>query len=207
MLGDTVLNRDLDEFTAAPEFKGNVLVRPSRAHQLVYAAVLFVSVLLAITGLANLIAVFSRSDPSAGATATLGIGLLMLLVALGLMWRFTSPFVFAAAVTDNGLHWRTIFGWHEALWDDVEFVLVEPHSRFGGRAVHVKAGTQRMHYGWFDSTDWYTFGPLESLPADEAKSLTHTIVLRARLARRSPGVWVNDRLDKPIEVSTGQFKW
>lgn len=83
MLGDTVLNRDLDEFTAAPEFRGNTLVRPSRAHQLVYAAVLFVAVLLAITGLANLIAVFSRADSSANATATLGAGLLMLLAALG----------------------------------------------------------------------------------------------------------------------------
>lgn len=207
MLGDTILNRDLDEFTTAPEFKGNVLVRPSRAHQIVYAAVLFIAVLLAITGLANLITVFSHGDASANATATLGIGLLLLLLAIGLIWRFTAPFVFAAAVTDTGLHWRTIFGWHEAPWDDIEFVLVEPHSRLGGRAVYVKANKQRMHYGWFDSTDWYTFGPLESLPADEAKSLTHTIVTRARLAHRSPGVWVNDRLDRPVEVSTGRFQW
>ncbi|PJF47685.1 MAG: hypothetical protein D6709_01005 [Chloroflexi bacterium] len=207
MLGDTVLNRDLDEFASAPEFRGNTLVRPSRTRQFVYTAALFVAVLLAITGLANLIAVLSRADPSANSTAMLGAGLLMLLAALGLIWRLASPFVFATAVTDDSLHWRTIFGWHEAPWDEIEFVLVEPHSRFGGRAVHIKAGNRRMHYGWFDSTDWYTFGPLESLPADEAKSLTHTIVSRARLVRRAPGVWVNDRLDQPVEVSTGQFKW
>ncbi|MDW8352122.1 MAG: hypothetical protein RML99_09440 [Anaerolineae bacterium] len=207
MLGDTVLNRDLDEFMTVPELKGNVLLRPSRAHQILYAAVLFVAALLGVTGLANLVAVFSSGDLSADATAKLGLGFLLLLVALGLLWRFSSPFVFAAAVTEHGLYWRNIFGWHEAPWDEVEFALVEPHSRFGGRAVHVKAGNQRMHFGWFDATDWYTFGPLESLPADEAKSLVHTIVARARLTHRSPGVWVNDRLDRPVEVSTGQFKW
>ncbi len=207
MLGDSVLNRDLDEFMTVPEFKGNVLVRPSRAHRFVYAAILFIAALLAVTGLANLVAVFGRSDHSAAGTATLGLGLLLLLVALGLTWRFAAPLAFAAAVTEDGLNWRTIFGWHEAPWDEVDFVLVEPHSRFGGRAVHVKAGNRRMHYGWFDATDWYTFGPLESLPADEAKALAHTIVLRARLKHQRPGVWVNDRREGPVEVSTGTFKW
>ena len=207
MLGDSVLNRDLDEFTSAPEFKGSVLVRPSRAHRFVYAAVLFVAALLAITGLGNVIVVFSRTSQLADDTVTLGIGLLMLLVALGLVWRFSAPLAFAAAVTEDGLSWRSIFGWHDAPWEEIDFVLVTPHSTFGGREVHVKAGNRIMHYGWFDATDWYTFGPLESLPADEAKSLAHTIVVRARLKRREPGVWVNDRRDQPVQVSTGKLRW
>jgi hypothetical protein len=207
MLGDSVLNRDLDEFTSAPEFKGSVLVRPSRTHRIVYSGALFVAALLAITGLGNVIAVLGNSSQSAGDTLTLGIGLLMLLVALGLAWRFSAPLAFAAAVTEDGLSWRSLFGWHEAPWEEIDFVLVAPHSTFGGREVHVKAGKRMMHYGWFDATDWYTFGPLESLPADEGKSLAHTIVARARLKRREPGIWVNDRRDQPVQVSTGKFKW
>lgn len=207
MLGDSVLKRDLDEFTDAPELKGNMLLRPSRSHRAIYIAALFVAALLAITGVANIVSVLNRTDHPASDTLTLGIGLVLLLVAMTLGWRFVAPLVFAAAVTEEGLAWRSIFGWHAAAWDDVDFVLVEPHTAFGAREVHVKADKQRMHYGWFDSTDWYTFGPLESLPADEAKSLTHTIVARAGLKRREAGVWVTSHADKPIEVSSGMLKW
>lgn len=207
MLKDSVLKRDPDEFTAAPVFKDNLLVRPSRPHRFVYVAVLLIAVLLAITGLANLTAVLGRSDRSTGDTAVLGISMLMLLVALALTWRFAAPLVFAVAVGDEGLAWRSVFGWHTAPWDEIEFVLVEPHSAFGGREVYIKAGKRRLHYGWIDATDWYTLGPLESLPADEAKSLTHTIVARANLKRREPGVWVAERGDQPVEVSTGKFRW
>lgn len=207
MLGDSVLNRDLDEFTSAPELKSSILLRPSRTHRTVYITALFIAALLAITGIANLISVFSRAEHPASDTLTLGIGLVLLLAALTLAWRFAAPLAFAVAVTEEGLAWRSIFGWHAAPWDEIEFVLVEPHTAFGAREVHVKAGKQRMHYGWFDSTDWYTFGPLESLPADEAKSLTHTIVARAGLRRREAGVWVTPNADKPIEVSSGMLKW
>jgi len=207
MLADTVLNRDLDEFLTVPPFKGNVLVRLSLARRLAYAAALFSAAVLAITGLANIVGVFSQAGTSEADTATLGAGFLMILLALALTWRFAVPSAFAVIVTEEALSWRGLLGWHSVPWEEIDFVLVEPHSRLGARQVHVGAGKRIMHYGWFDTTDWYTTGPLESLPADEAKALTHTIVARARLKRREPGTWVNDRRSQPIEVSSGRLKW
>ncbi len=207
MLADTVLQRDLDEFLNVPAFKGSVLVRPSSARRLIYAAALLSGALLAITGLASVVGVFSRAGTSEGDTATLGAGLLMVLVGLVLVWRFATPLAFAVVVTEDGLSWRSVFGWHSLGWEEIDFVLVEPHSRLGARQVHVGAGKRIIHFGWFDPTDWYTTGPLESLPADEAKALTHTIVSRARLKRRESGTWVNDRRDQPVEVSSGRLKW
>jgi hypothetical protein len=207
MLGDTVLNRDLDEFITVPAFKGSVLVRPSSIRRSAYTLALVGAALLAITGLANVVSVLGQAGASAGDTATLGLGFVMILLALGLGWRFAAPLAFAAVVTEEALSWRSLFGWHSVPWDEIDFALVEPHSRLGARQVHVGAGKRILHYGWFDATDWYTTGPLESLPADEAKALTHTIVSRARLKRRQAGVWVNDRRSPPVEPSSGRLKW
>ena len=206
MLSDNVLVRDLNEFVSAPEFKGNMLVRPSRLYRLLFGLGLMAAVLLFITGLANIVAVLSRTDHPASDTLALGAGLLMILLAGGLIWRFTSPFLFAVAVTTEGLAWRTIFGWHRTLWDEVKFALVQPHSAYGGREVHIGAGQARLHFGWFDATDWLAFGPLESLPSVEAKSLLHTITRRANLLERESGVWVRNG-DEKIVVETGQFRW
>lgn len=64
MLADTVLNRDLDEFLTVPPFKSNVLVRLSLARRLAYAAALFSAAVLAITGLANIVGIFSQAGTS-----------------------------------------------------------------------------------------------------------------------------------------------
>jgi hypothetical protein len=209
MLGQTLVDRDLDEFLQSPEFKGSVLIRPSKGHRLFYGIALLVGVLLVITGLANLISVFNRADHPASDTLTLGIGLLLILIGGALAWRFSGPFVFAAGVSEKGLAWRNLFGWHNAFWGDVDFVLVKRHSQFGGHEVHVKTGDGRMHFGWFDATDWYSLGPLESLPSDEGRSLVRTIVSRAGLQRREPGVWVRSvpEGEPPIDVSTGTIQW
>lgn len=206
MLSDNVLVRDLNEFVSAPEFKGNMLVRPSRLYRLLFGLALLAAVLLFITGLANIYAVLNRTDHPISDTLMLGGGLMMILLAGGLIWRFTSPFLFAVAVTTEGLAWRTIFGWHHTSWDKVQFALVQPHSAYGGREVHIGAGKVRLHFGWFDVTDWLAFGPLESLPSAEAKSLLHTIARRAALQEREPGVWVRNG-DEKIVVDTGQFRW
>jgi hypothetical protein len=204
MLADTVLSRDLDEFLTVPPFKGNVLVRPSLTRRLAYAGALFSAAILAITGLAS---IASQTWTSEADTATLGAGFLMILLALALAWRFAAPLAFAVIVTEEALSWRSLLGWHSVPWEEIDFVLVEPHSRLGARQVHVGAGKRILHYGWFDATDWYTTGPLTSLPADEAKALTHAIVARARLKRRESGTWVNDRRSQPVKVSSGRLKW
>jgi len=146
-----------------------MLVRPSSARRLIYAAVLLGGGLPAITGLANVVGVFSRAGTSEGDTATLGAGLLMLLVGLVLVWRFATPPAFTVVVIEDGLSWRSVLGWHSLGWEEIDFVLVEPHSRLGVRQVRVGAGKRIIHLGWFDPTDQYTTGSLESLPADEAK--------------------------------------
>ncbi len=206
MLTDNVLARDLDEFSSVPVYKENIMVQPSRLHRAVYGGILLVAVLLAITGIANFYAVFSHTDHPVSDTGTLAIGLILILIAGGLIWRFASPFVFAVAATANGLSWRTLFGWRSVAWDEVDFALIQPHTAYGGREVHLRAEKSRLHFGWFDSTDWYSFGPLESLPSDEAKRIVHTIVQRASLQRREAGVWVRNG-DKKIVVDTGQFRW
>lgn len=205
MLTDNILARDLDEFTDAPIYKENIMVQPSRAHRTVYGGILLIAVLLAITGIANVYAVFSHTDHPTSDTVTLAISMLMILFAGGLIWRFASPFVFAVATTVNGLSWRTLFGWRNESWDEVDFVLIQPHTAYGGREAHLRAGKARLHFGWFDATDWYAFGPLESLPSDEAKRVIHTIVHKANLKRREAGVWVRNG-DEKIVVDTGQFR-
>ena len=108
MLADTVLNRDLDEFLTVPPFKSNVLVRLSLARRLAYAAALFSAAVLAITGLANIVGVFSQAGTSEADTATLGAGFLMILLALALTWRFAVPSAFAVIVTKEALSWHSL---------------------------------------------------------------------------------------------------
>ncbi len=205
MLEQTILERDLDEFLQHPPYKGNYLLQPSRARRLFYGAMLLLATLLAITGVARWVEVFAQGDTSAASTAQLALGALLIVVAAGLFWRFSTPFVFAVLLAEDGLAWRTLFGWHHVRWDQVRFVLVQPHSVFGGREAFIGTEDGRFSFGWFDVTDWYTFGPLKALPADEAKALLHAIVVRAGLSRREAGVWGREGDDR--EISTGIFRW
>ncbi|MDW8395823.1 MAG: hypothetical protein RMM31_06250 [Anaerolineae bacterium] len=181
-----------------------MMVTPGRLHHTICGVGLVLSLAFVVSGILLLADVFSRTIHPVSDTVELGAGGVLLLLSGALAWRFAKPFVFAVAVTENELAWRTLFGWQVAGWDEVEFVLVQTHTAFGAREVYVKAAGRRFHYGWYDATDWYTIGPLESFPADEAKALTHTIVVRARLERREPGVWARS---PETPVSTGVVRW
>ncbi len=204
MVRDTVLERDPDEFTRFTPFKGDVLVEPNRLHRFICGVALLVALALGVSGLTLVINVFSSPVGSPEETLLLGLGGLLLAFGGGLAWRFLKPFVFAVLVAEDVLMWRTPFGWVSKPWREVEFVMVRPHTTFGARKVYIKADTARLQYGWHDVTDWYTIGPWESFPAEEAKALTHTIVQRAGLQRREPGVWVRDDY---TAVSTGVVEW
>lgn len=205
MLGQTILERDLDEFIQHPPYKGTYLLQPSQARRVAYGGLLLLATLLAITGVARWVDALTQPDGSAISTAQLALGALLLVAAAGLFWRFSTPFVFAVLLAEDGLAWRTLLGWHHVTWEQVRFVLVQPHSVFGGREAFIGTDDGRLSFGWFDVTDWYTFGPLKALPADEAKALLHAIVKRAGLARREPGKWA--RKDDTCEISTGLFRW
>jgi hypothetical protein len=208
MLSDSAFSGKLDTFTQTPAFSRDVLIQPSRAVRTGYGGILLLAVLIAVAGVANIYTVLNQANTPAPASATLslGVGLVLLLIAFGLMWRFASPFVFAIALTHEGLAWRTMLGWRNARWRDVAFLLVQPHTAFGGHEVYIRADKSTFHFGWVEPGDKYFFGPLEALPAEEAKSLLHTVVERAQLQRREPGIWVRHG-DAKIDVKTGQMRW
>jgi hypothetical protein len=200
------VNPDLDNFLGTPAFKGNVLVRPSTTRRAAYAILMAIGALVAITGFANLVRALSGAMQFGSDTVTLATGLILIGVGLALIWRFSSPFVFAVGISDSGLAWRNLFGWHHAPWPEIDFALIRRHSRYGGHEVHIKSSDGRLHFGWTNPGERMTFGPLESLPADEGRALAHSIITRASLQQREPGVWVRES-DQPIQVSTGQFQW
>ncbi len=206
MLSDPALTSTLDDFTLAAPFSRDVLIQPSRAVRVGYGGILLLAVGIAIAGIANIYTVLNQASPSDSATLSLALGLVLLIIAFGLLWRFASPFAFAIALTHDGLAWRTVFGWRNAAWSAVSFVLVQPHTAYGGREVYIQAQKSLFHFGWAEPADKYFFGPLEALPADEAKSLLRTVVERAQLERREPGIWVRHG-DPAIEVKTGQLRW
>ncbi|MCS7088613.1 MAG: hypothetical protein NZL91_07955 [Thermoflexales bacterium] len=204
MVRNTVFERDLDEFTQVAPLRGDVLVEPDRLHRFICGAALIVALALSVSGVTLVVNVFSSAVGSPSETFLLGLGGFLFAIGGGLAWRFLKPFVFAVLAAEDMLMWRTPFGWISKPWREVEFVMVRPHTVFGARKVYIKAGAARLQYGWHDITDWYTLGPWESFPAEEAKALTHAIVQRAGLQRREPGVWVRDDY---TAVSTGVVEW
>ena len=197
---------DLDDFLLAAEYKSSMLIKPSATRRRIYALVLFAALLLAIIGLTNVYIALTRVTQTSNDTAMLAAGFLIMVIAGGLLMRFASPAVFAMLVAPDGFAWRTLFGWHDINWDEIEFVLIKQHTRFGSREAFVKAGKARVHFGWAEAGDSGLLGPLESLPMDEAKSLLHTIVKNAMLEQRENGVWVKPG-DAPVDVNTGMVQW
>jgi len=63
------------------------------------------------------------------------------------------PSAFAVIVTEEALSWHSLLGWHSVPRGEIDFVLVELHSRLGTRQVHTGVSKRIVHYSWFDPTD------------------------------------------------------
>lgn len=196
----------LDDFLDAPEYKRKTIIKPSPMRRWVYTLVLFAAMLMAIIGVMNVFLVLTRTSQTATETGLLGAGLIFLVVAGTLLLRFAKPAAFSMLISPEFFGWSTLLGWHAANWDEIEYVLIRPHARYGTREVFMKAGDARLRFGWSHADQTDLTGPLESLPAQQAKSLLHTLVRRAELERREAGVWVKRGI-KPASVKTGMLPW
>lgn len=206
MVSDPVLASNVDDFADVPAYKGNVMVQPSPKHRQWYGVALILAAVLVITGIVDFFVVFSHADHPISDTLTLAVGLVMIVVGVVLAQRFATPYFFAVAVSTEGISWRNLFGWHHAPWNELKFVLVRPHTAYGGREAHLMINDRRFHFGWVESSDRFIIGPLEVFPEAEAKALLSTITQRAKLERREAGAWVQAG-DTKTTVDTGQFGW